>query len=212
MNQKSNSPPFLYRLRVIKSFLRIRFIRKLVMCGSLMVMPAFAAGTGSGFELLHESALGQWTLDRDVNSPGFSCSITFRENKSKGTALGFVGPNANSPSGAIVFTGPKIPKATESKTTTARLETEGDPPQTVRAMHFQGPAGLGGLAVVTEMKSTVSAIDDQESVRLKIGSQTVFELSYDGGHQARDAMLACMSAGRSNQDVEKTRNSQAPRK
>ncbi len=194
MNRNMSPSPFKYRVGMEKSFARIRFIRAMVTCGSLMVLPAFAAGTGSGFELLHESALGQWTLDRDVNSPGFSCSITFSEKNSKGATLGFLGPTADSSSGLIVFTSPKIPKATESKTTAARLETEGDPPQTVRAVHLPGPAGRGLLAVVTEMKSTVSAIDDHERVRLKIGSQTVFELSYDGGHQARDALLACMGA------------------
>lgn len=107
-----------------------------------------------------------------------------------------MGPGDDTNVVAILFAGPQIPKATSEKQTTVRLNTAGDPSQTVRAMHLRHSPELSVLAVATEMKSTISAIDDVETVALQMDGTTVFRLDYQGGHVARDALLKCMAAGR----------------
>lgn len=52
-----------------------------------------------------------------------------------------------------------------------------------------------GSAWRTGTKTTISALADTDRVVLKMGRRTVFELRYDGGHAARDALLKCMAGG-----------------
>lgn len=153
-----------------------------------------SAGQGSGTKL-HDSPSGHWMLQQDPKTPGLSCAITFHATPSKGTILGFLGPVDDTAVGAILFVGPQVPKATSAKQTTVRLDTSGDPSQTVRAMHLRHSPELSVLAVATEMTSTISAIDDVETVALQMDGGTVFRLDYQGGHVARDALLKCMAAG-----------------
>lgn len=154
-----------------------------------------SAGQGSGTKL-HDSPSGHWMLQQDPKTPGRSCAITFHARPSKGTMLGFLGPGDDTAVGAILFVGPQVPKTTSAKQTTVRLDTSGDPSQNVRAMHLPHSPELSVLAVATEMKSTVSAIDDVETVSLQMDGSTVFRLDYEGGHAARDALLNCMAAGK----------------
>jgi hypothetical protein len=157
-----------------------------------------SAGQSSGTKL-HDSPAGHWMLQQDPNTPGLSCAITFHSKPGKGTILGFLGPSDNTAVGAILFVSPQIPKAAGAKQTTVRLDTAGDPSQNVRATHLPHSPELSVLAVATEMKSTVSAIDDVETVTLHMGGNTVFQLDYQGGHAARDALLKCMAASKTGQ-------------
>lgn len=155
------------------------------------------AGAGQGGSTkLHESPAGHWMLQQDPKTPGLSCAITFHAAPSKGRILGFLGPSDNSAVGAILFVGPQIPQTSAARQVSVRLDTSGDPSQTVKAMHLPQSPERSVLAVAMEMKTTVSAIDDVETVTLQMGGGTVFQIDYQGGHAARDALLKCMAAGK----------------
>ena len=133
-------------------------------------------------------------LQQDPAMPGRACAITFHAKQERGSVLGFLGPSDASDVGAILFVGPKVPKATATRQTSVRLDTTGDPSQTVRATHLRHTPDVSVLAVATNMKTTISALDDADGVSIHMDGNPVFQLDYQGGHAARDALLKCMAA------------------
>lgn len=136
---------------------------------------------------------GAWVLARGKEDS--TCSVIYFD-VAHNSSIAYRGPRPDvGDKGSLVFIGPNVPSAKSPTEVKIKLETDGEPAQTVPAGHIpaQGSAP-SAILITTDIKATIAVIQQAEKVNISLDGKNILQLEWEGGgHQAKDALLNCLN-------------------
>lgn len=148
---------------------------------------------GQSSDVIYKGKSGVWVLARGKSDN--TCSVIYFD-KQTGSSLSYRGPRLDvGDKGSLVFIGPDIPSASAPVEVKVLLETDGEPAQTIPAGHLPKQGEISAAILVsTDIKATAAVMQPTEKVKLSLNGKAIYQLEWDGGgHQAKDALLNCLS-------------------
>lgn len=148
---------------------------------------------GQDSDVIFKGKNGAWVLARGKEDN--TCSVIYFDI-AHDSSIVYRGPRPDvGDKGSLVFIGPNVPPATAPVEVKIKLETDGEPAQTVPAGHIpaQGQAP-SAILISTDIKATAAVMQPTEKVNISLDGKNIYKLEWDGGgHQAKDALLNCLN-------------------
>jgi hypothetical protein len=134
---------------------------------------------------------GEWFFDEPAN--GESCSASFMR---RGVGVTVLGPSRNLPGAFLIFFGPDLPAPPALTKNRITLSQTGEQPATVQALNSAFPPIEKYGAVMFQVPTIEAALDGIEDVHkfgVAVGSKSLVEIEWTGGHAARDKLKQCVA-------------------
>jgi len=148
---------------------------------------------GQDLNVIFKGKNGAWVLARGKEDS--TCSVIYFD-VAHNSSIAYRGPRPDvGDKGSLVFIGPNVPSAKSPTEVKIKLETDGEPAQTVPAGHIPAQGGApSAILISTDIKATIAVIQQAEKVSISLDGKNIFQLEWDGGgHQAKDALLNCLN-------------------
>ncbi|HEY9828461.1 MAG TPA: hypothetical protein V6D19_23730 [Stenomitos sp.] len=147
---------------------------------------------------LRELAKGRWEYfesDKSAKS-AYGCAAAYIDLKG---ALLLSEAGNGYQEAILTFIGVGIPRPIDQKTIQVTLDQEDGRPQSVKVLNFAVPGSskLGALSFeIPSMKLLLDNMEDKQGFDVLIEKQSVINIAWNGGKEAREQLLRCISAKR----------------